>query len=238
MVHRKEAVHKDTAKFSPYLREVIVLQPRLYPDCTKPDSFYFKPKKNRPTPRKSETRIQVYCSRNQPTHRVMKRLTSINTFGSSSMTCPISNINGNVGSLVARYTALIALVFGPCLSSAFAEEAQQESAATDVSEQTSRPLGEPLTDFEKMEIHHRRYSTAANNMAQLYNKMNQKIQKVARAAKTAEIKESSHNRGQFETKLRQLEMARTSYNTQYTQLYSPTQNESRNYATLSNNLKV
>ncbi|SOD41640.1 hypothetical protein [Nitrosovibrio sp. Nv4] len=154
------------------------------------------------------------------------------------MTCPISNISGNVGSLVARYTALIVLIFGPCLSSAFAEEAQQEPAATDVSEQTSRPLGEPLTDFEKMEIHHRRYSTAANNMAQLYKQLNQKIQEVSLAAKTAEIKDSSHNRRQLETKLRQLEMARTSYNTQYTQLYSQMQNESRNYATLSNNLKV
>lgn len=154
------------------------------------------------------------------------------------MTCPISNIGGNIGSLLTRYATLIALVFGPCLSSAFAEEAQQEPVATDVSEQASHPMGDPLTDFEKMEIHHRRYSTAANNMAQLYKQLNQKIQEVSLAAKTAEIKDSSHNRRQLETKLRQLEMARTSYNTQYTQLYSQMQNESRNYAALSNNLKV
>lgn len=45
MVHRKEAVHKDTAKFSLYLREVIVLQPRLYPDFTNRTVFTLSQKK-------------------------------------------------------------------------------------------------------------------------------------------------------------------------------------------------
>ena len=64
----------------------------------------------------------------------------------------------------------------------------------------------PLTNFEKMELHHRRYTTAANSMAQLVKQLNQKIQEVSLAAKTAEAKDNSHNRRQLETKLRQLEM--------------------------------
>lgn len=143
----------------------------------------------------------------------------------------------DIGSLLARYTALIALVFGLSLSAVFAEQ-MEEGPAGDVSEPASRPIGEPLTDFEKMEVHHRRYSTAANNMAQLFKQMNQKIQEVSLAAKTVEAKDSSHNRRLLETKLRQLESARVSYSTQYSQLYAQMQNEYRNYAALSNNLKV
>ena len=142
----------------------------------------------------------------------------------------------DIGSLLARYTALIALLFGLCLPSAFAE--QMEEAPADTFESASRPIGEPLTDFEKMEVHHRRYSTAANNMAQLFKQLNQKIQEVSLAAKTVEAKDSSHNRRLLETKLRQLENARASYSSQYSQLYGQMQNEYRNYAALSNNLKV
>ena len=65
---------------------------------------------------------------------------------------------------------------------------------TAVSEQTSHPIGERLTDFETMEVHHRRYSAAANNMAQLFKQLNQKIQEVSLAAKTFEAKNNSHNR--------------------------------------------
>jgi hypothetical protein len=144
----------------------------------------------------------------------------------------------DIGSLLARYTALIALSFGLGLSTASAEQMEEDRAASDVSELASRPIGEPLTDFEKMEVHHRRYSTAANNMAQLFKQLNQKIQEVSLAAKTVEAKDSSHNRRLLETKLRQLESARTSYSTQYSQLYAQMQNEYRNYAALSNNLKV
>ena len=142
----------------------------------------------------------------------------------------------DIGSLLARYTALIALVFGLCLPSAFAE--QMEEATADMSEPASHPVGEPLTDFEKMEVHHRRYSTAANNMAQLFKQLNQKVQEVSLAAKTVEAKDSSHNRRLLETRLRQLENARASYSTQYSQLYAQMQNEYRNYAALNNNLKV
>ena len=142
----------------------------------------------------------------------------------------------DIGSLVARYTALIALVFGLCLPSASAE--QMEEATEDMSEPASHPIGESLTDFEKMEVHHRRYSTAANNMAQLFKQLNQKVQEVSLAAKTVEAKDSSHNRRLLETSLRQLENARASYSTQYSQLYAQMQNEYRNYAALNNNLKV
>lgn len=142
----------------------------------------------------------------------------------------------DIESLLARYTALIALVFGLCLPSAFAE--QMEEATAEASEEASRPIGESLTDFEKMDVHHRRYSTAANNMAQLFKQLNQKVQEVSLAAKTVEAKDSSHNRRLLETRLRQLENTRASYSTQYSQLYVQMQNEYRNYAALNNNLKV
>ena len=75
-------------------------------------------------------------------------------------------------------------------------------------------------------------------MAQLFKQLNQKVQEVSLAAKTVEAKDSSHNRRLLETRLRQLENARASYSTQYSQLYAQMQNEYRNYAALNNNLKV
>ena len=147
----------------------------------------------------------------------------------------------NIRSSLARYAGVIALVpliSGACLSSAFAEEAEQGAAARDVSELSSRPIGEPLTDFETMELHYRRYSNAANNMAQLVKQLNQKIQDVSLAAKTVATKNSSHNKRLLEDKLRQLESARTSSSNQYALLQTQMQNEYRNYTAISNNLKA
>ncbi len=138
----------------------------------------------------------------------------------------------DVKSLFAGYAASMALVFGFISFNAFAEQAP----ANDELEQSSSPM-KPLTNFEKMELHHRRYTTAANNMAQLVKQLNQKIQEVSLAAKTAEAKDNSHNRRQLETKLRQLENASATSGIQYSQLQSQMQNEYRNYMALSNDLK-
>src|SRR5690349_18562864 len=130
------------------------------------------------------------------------------------------------------YAVLIALVFGFISPNAFAEQAP----GNDESEQSS-PTMKPLTNFEKMELHHRRYTAAANNMAQLVKQLNQKIQEVSLAAKTAEAKDNSQNRRQLETKLRQLENASATSSIQYSQLQAQMQNEYRNYMSLSNDLK-
>ena len=138
----------------------------------------------------------------------------------------------NIENSLVSYAVLMALLLGFTTFSAFAEQAPAE----DVSEQSSLPT-EPLTNFEKMELHHRRYITAANNMAQLFKQLNQKIQEVSLAAKTADAKNNSHNRRQLETKLRLLEDASATYGIQYSQLQSQMQNEYRNYMALSNDLK-
>ena len=101
-----------------------------------------------------------------------------------------------------------------------------------------RSADEPLTELEKMELHYRRYSAAANGMAQLFKQLNQKIEDVSLAAKAAEAKNSSHNRRVLEDKLRQLESARTSYSLQHAQLQGQMQNENRSYAAIVNNLKT
>jgi len=147
----------------------------------------------------------------------------------------------NIKSSLARYVGVIALVpliSGACLSSAFAELAEKGVGANDVSEPSSRPISGPLTDFETMELYYRRYSNAANNMAQLVKQLNQKIQDVSLAAKTVEAKSSSQNKRLLEDKLRQLESARASSSHQYVLLQSQMQNEYRNYTAISSNLKA
>jgi uncharacterized phage infection (PIP) family protein YhgE len=154
----------------------------------------------------------------------------------------------DVGSSLARRMALFALVFAAGSSGALAQQVERaepgEQAVQDiappagVSELTSRPIGERMTDYETMELHLRRYSTAANNMAQLFKQLNQKIQEVSLAAKTVEAKNNSNNRRLLEEKLRQLENMRASFSNQHTQLQSQMQNEYRSYAALSNDLKV
>ncbi|MEO7560620.1 MAG: hypothetical protein ABIT23_10235 [Nitrosospira sp.] len=145
----------------------------------------------------------------------------------------------NIRSSLAPYIGLMALalfISGICLSSAYAGRAEPDPAARDASELSSRPVSKPMTDFERMELHYRRYSTAANNMAELVKQLNQKIQDVSLAAKTAEAKSSSHNKRLLEEKLRHLESARTSVSHQYAQLQSQMQNEYRSYTAISGNL--
>jgi hypothetical protein len=135
--------------------------------------------------------------------------------------------------------ALAWLISSACLSGALADEQIQIPSASGVPPvEPFLPVGEPLTDFETMELHYRRYTTAAQTMAQLFRQLNQKIQEVSLAAKTAEAKSSSHNRRMLADKLRQLENTRTSYSHQYAQLQSQMQNEYRSYTAISNDLKV
>jgi hypothetical protein len=148
----------------------------------------------------------------------------------------------NIGSLFARWAVLFALAFSIfSVSNAAAQQVErnrQDKPIADAAEPASRPLGPPLTEFEKMQLHHRRYSAAANSMASLFKLLNQKIQEVTLAAKTFEAKDNSHNRRQLETKLQQLENARATYSGQYLQLQSQMQNEYRNYVAISNDLKA
>ena len=150
----------------------------------------------------------------------------------------------DIGSVFARWALLFAMILGALISgvsSAAAQQAEQnrqDKPATNTAESASRPRGQPLTKFEKMQLHHRRYSAAANNMAHLFKLLNQKIQEVSLAAKTVEAKDNSHNRRQLEIRLQQLESARVAYNVQYLQLQSQMQNEYRNYAAISNDLKA
>ena len=132
----------------------------------------------------------------------------------------------------AGYAVLMILVSGLISFNAFAERVP----GNDESEQSSAPM-KPLTNFEKMELHHRRYTAAANSMAQLVKQLSQKIQEVSLAAKTAEAKDNSQNRRQLETKLLQLENAGATSSIQYSQLQAQMQNEYRNYMALSNDLK-
>lgn len=146
----------------------------------------------------------------------------------------------NRRSSLARYIGLMVLTSftsGIGLSTAYAEQAEPHAAAKEAPE-ISRSASEPMTDFEKMELHYRRYSTAANNMAELVKQLNQKIQDVSLAAKTVEAKNNSHNRRLLEEKLRHLENARTSVSHQYAQLQSQMQNEYRSYTALSSDLKT
>lgn len=149
----------------------------------------------------------------------------------------------DIGSVFARRAVLFALVISTSISSISsaapqsAERNRQDKPATNTTE-SSRPQGQPLTEFEKMQLHHRRYSAAVNNMGHLFKLLNQKIQEVSLAAKTLEAKDNSHNRRQLEIRLQQLESARVAYSVQYLQLQSQMQNEYRNYAALSNGLKA
>jgi hypothetical protein len=150
----------------------------------------------------------------------------------------------DIGSVFARWMVLFALVFSTSISSISSAAAQQaernrqDKPITDKAESVSRSLEPPLTEFQKMQLHHRRYSAAANNMAHLFKLLNQKIQEVSLAAKTVEAKDNSHNRRQLEIRLQQLESARVAYSVQYLQLQSQMQNEYRNYAAISNDLKA
>lgn len=143
--------------------------------------------------------------------------------------------HGNIlGNTLARHTAVMAVTFVLVLPTAFGEQDPTREASL----RQSHPLNElPLTDFEKMELHHRRYVSAANNVAQLFKQLNQKAQELMLAERTLQSKDNSQNRRQFDLKLKQLDSASSTYAVQYSQLQAQMQNEYRNYMALSNDLK-
>ncbi|ARO88095.3 hypothetical protein EBAPG3_010100 [Nitrosospira lacus] len=148
----------------------------------------------------------------------------------------------NLRSLRVRHIGLRVLVLALFISSigvstAYAGQTESRAAAKGASG-SSRSAEESMTDFEKMELYYRRYSAAANNMAELVKQLNLKIQDVSLAAKTVEAKSSSHNKRLLEEKLRHLESARISTGHQYAQLQSQMQNEYRSYTAISSNLKT
>jgi hypothetical protein len=139
--------------------------------------------------------------------------------------------------------AILAMsAYGLCLPGASAAAAEQPSQPGQDRPAENMPLpggsaDEPLTELEKMELHYRRYTAAANGVAHLFKQLNQKIEDVSLAAKAWEVKNSSHNRRVLEDKLRQLESARATYNLQHAQLQGQMQNEYRSYAAIVHNLK-
>lgn len=156
------------------------------------------------------------------------------------MTCQkkTKGTRGNKGWPMARRAAGAVLLIGLCSPGAFAEEAEQARPPVDVFDPGTPSAARPLTDFEKLDLYHRRYTAAANNISQLFKQLNQMVQEVSLAAKTFEVKDSSYNQRLLETKLRQLENMRSSYSTQYSQLNAQMQNEYRNYAALSSELRT
>jgi hypothetical protein len=150
------------------------------------------------------------------------------------MHLPIQELSMAYGNRLAQHTVLMALVFGLVSSVAHGEQEPAQESST----QQSLLMNEsPLTNFEKMELHQRRYTSAANNVAQLFKQLNQKAQEVVLAARTAEAKDNSQNRRQLELKMRLLDNASSTYAIQYSQLQAQMQNEYRNYMALSNDLK-
>jgi hypothetical protein len=143
--------------------------------------------------------------------------------------------HGNtLGNTLAHHAVVMALTFVVALPTVFAEEDMARKASA----RQSLPMSElPLTNFEKMELHHRRYVSAANNVAQLFKQLNQKAEEVILAERTLQSKDNSQNRRQLELKLRQLDSASSTYAVQYSQLQAQMQNEYRNYMALSNDLK-
>jgi hypothetical protein len=98
--------------------------------------------------------------------------------------------------------------------------------------------GQPLDEFDRLELHYRRYSAAAHQMTELVQQLDRKIQEVSLAARAVESKGSSHNKRMLEEKLRQLENARTVASRQHGQLRIQMQNEYRSLAAAGNGLKA
>jgi len=97
-------------------------------------------------------------------------------------------------------------------------------------------MGESLTNIEIMELHQRRFINAANNVAKLFNRFDQKVHAVTLAAKAA----SSYpfnDRIQLNllNKTRQMERAQRSFNSKYLQLQSQMEYEFRSFIAASNN---
>jgi hypothetical protein len=96
-------------------------------------------------------------------------------------------------------------------------------------------ISEPLTGIETMELHQRRFINAANNVAKLFNRFDQKVHEVTLAAKAASSYPYNERiQLQLLNKARQMERAQESFNIKYLQLQSQMEYESRNFIEASN----
>lgn len=128
---------------------------------------------------------------------------------------------------------IITLVLGANISKASPDEIFENSG---LPTPLYSSMGESLTDIEIMELHQRRFIDAANNVAKLFSRFDQKVHAVALAAKAA----SSYpfnERIQLNllNKTRQMERAQRSFNSKYLQLQSQMEYEFRSFIAASNN---
>jgi len=95
---------------------------------------------------------------------------------------------------------------------------------------------EPLTAIETMELHQRRFINAANNVAKLFNRFDQKVHEVTLAAKAAySYPYNERVQLQLLNKTRQMEREQKSFNIKYLQLQSQMEHEFRSFIEASNN---
>ena len=126
----------------------------------------------------------------------------------------------------------ITLLLGTRISGAGPEEISVNSGLP-TPEYSS--ISKPLTDIETMKLHQRRFIDAANNVAKLFSRFDQKIHEVTLAAKAA-TSYPYNERIQYQllNKTRQMERAQKSFNSEYLQLQSQMEYELRSFITASN----
>lgn len=126
----------------------------------------------------------------------------------------------------------ITLLLGARISGAGPEEISVNSGLP-TPEYSS--IGEPLTDIETMKLHQRRFIDAANNVAKLFSRFDQKVHEVTLAAKAA-TSYPYNERIQYQllNKTRQMERAQKSFNSEYLQLQSQMEYEFRSFIAASN----
>jgi hypothetical protein len=126
----------------------------------------------------------------------------------------------------------ITLLLGTRISGAGPEEISVNSGLP-TPEYSS--IGEPLTDIETMELHQRRFIDAANNVAKLFSRFDQKVHEVTLAAKAAtSYPYNERIQHQLLNKTRQIERAQKSFNSKYLQLQSQMEYEFRSFIAASN----
>jgi hypothetical protein len=126
----------------------------------------------------------------------------------------------------------ITLLLGTRISGAGPEEISVNSCLP-TPEYSS--ISKPLTDIETMKLHQRRFIDAANNVAKLFSRFDQKIHEVTLAAKAA-TSYPYNERIQYQllNKTRQMERAQKSFNSEYLQLQSQMEYELRSFIAASN----
>ena len=128
---------------------------------------------------------------------------------------------------------IITLTLGTNISNANPEEISENSG---LPTPLYSSMGEPLTDIEIMELHQRRFIDAANNVAKLFSRFDQKVHEVTLAAKVASSYPFNERiQLRLLNKTRQMEKAQRSFNSKYLQLQSQMEYEFRSFIAASNN---